>query len=118
MIHILHNVTPRNKNTTFALLVGFIILSTLGNSSLDQSVLGHNFAPNESASFLTLLNTIQAETQLVEENILNNRTLAMEHAENAVNLLTEEWINEIAEKNPRVATELSNAINNLRNTTT
>jgi hypothetical protein len=42
----------------------------------------------------------------------------MEHAENAVNLLTEEWINEIAEKNPRVATELSNAINNLMNTTT
>lgn len=59
-----HRVT---KNATFALLVGFIILSTLGNSPLDQSVLGHNFAPNESASFLTLLNTIQAETQLVEE---------------------------------------------------
>ena len=38
----------------------------------------------------------------------------MEHAENAVNLLTEEWINE----KPRVATELSNAINNLMNTTT
>jgi hypothetical protein len=118
MIHIFHYTTPRNKNTAFALLVGFILLSTLGVSSLNQSVLGHNFAPNESASFLTLLHTIQAETQLVEENILNNRTLAMEHAENAVNLLTKEWIDEIAEKNQRVATDLSNAIIDLRNATT
>ena len=102
----------------FALLIGFFLLSTLEVCFFNQSVLGHNFAPNESASFLTLMNTIQAETELVEENILHNRTLAMEHADNAVNLLTEEWIDEIAEKNPRVATELSNAINDLRNATT
>ena len=42
----------------------------------------------------------------------------MEHADNAVSPLTEEWIVEITEKNPRVATELSNAIKDLRNTTT
>jgi hypothetical protein len=102
----------------FALLIGFFLLSSLEVSFFDQSVFGHNFAPNESASFLTVLNAIQAETGLVEENILQNRTMAVEHAENAVNLLTEKWINEIAEKNPRVAADLSNAIIDLKNATT
>ena len=50
---------------------------------------------------------------------MQNRTLAVEHTENAVNLLTEKWINEIAEKNPRVAgADLSNAIIDLKNGTT
>jgi hypothetical protein len=98
--------------------MGFFSLSSLEISFINQSVFGHNFAPNESASFLTLLKTIQAETGLVEENILHHRTLAVEHADNAVNLLTVEWIDEIAEKNPRIATELSDAVNNLRNLTT
>jgi len=49
---------------------------------------------------------------------LQNKTLAVEHAENAVNLLTEKWIDEIAEENPRVAADLSNAIIDLKNATT
>jgi hypothetical protein len=118
MVTIFQNLISFNRNMPFALLIGFFLLSSLEVSFFDQSVFGHNFAPNESASFLTVLNAIQAETGLVEENILQNRTMAVEHAENAVNLLTEKWINEIAEKNPRVAADLSNAIIDLKNATT
>ena len=118
MVTIFQNVISSNRNMPFALLIGFFLLSSLEVSFFNQSVFGHNFVPNESASFLTVLNAIQAETGLVEENILQNRTLAVEHTENAVNLLTEKWINEIAEKNPRVAADLSNAIIDLKNGTT
>ena len=118
MVTIFQNVISCNRNMPFALLIGFFLLSSLEVSFFNQSVFGHNFVPNESASFLTVLNAIQAETGLVEENILQNRTLAVEHTENAVNLLTEKWINEIAEKNPRVAADLSNAIIDLKNATT
>ena len=117
MVSLIHKVMQCNKNKSFAPLIGFILLLSLGVSSVNQPVLGHNFAPNESASFLTLLNTIQAETHLVKENILDNKTSAIKHAENAINLLSEKWIKEIAEKNPRVATALSNAVNDLKNAT-
>ena len=53
-----------------------------------QLVCAHNFTPNESAAFLSVVDTIQSEIHLVQTNIAtNNVSLAQEHAENAIELL-------------------------------
>jgi hypothetical protein len=71
----------------------------------------HNFTPNESAAFLTLVDAMQSEIHLVPINIANNNILlAQEHAENAVELLNKTLIKEIEERNQRVADELTTAL--------
>jgi hypothetical protein len=86
---------------------------------------GHDFAPNESASFLSFANQLQTESELVQSNLDNgNLTLAKEHATRAIELLNSKdpvnnaaWRNEIAERNQRVANELVVAVSNLDNIT-
>jgi hypothetical protein len=79
-------------------------------------VYAHNFTPNESASFLSLVDTMQSEIHLVQTNIANNNiSLAQEHAENAVELLNKTWIKEIEERNHRVADDLTTALAELQN---
>jgi lipopolysaccharide biosynthesis regulator YciM len=76
----------------------------------------HNFTPNESAAFLTLVDAMQSEIHLVPINIANNNILlAQEHAENAVELLNKTLIKEIEERNQRVADELTTALAELQN---
>jgi hypothetical protein len=89
-------------------------------------VYGHDFVPNESASFLSFANQLQAESVLVQNNLVNgNLTLAKEHATRAIELLNSKdpvnnvaWRDEIAERSQRVANELVTAISNLENTIT
>ena len=86
---------------------------------------GHDFVPNESASFLSFANQLQTESELVQSNLANgNLTLAKEHATRAIELLNSKdpvnnvaWIDEIAERNQRVANELVTAVSNLENIT-
>jgi hypothetical protein len=88
-------------------------------------VYGHDFVPNESASFLSFTNQLQAESELVQNNLANDSfTLAKEHATRAIELLNSKdpvnnvsWIDEIAERNQRVANELIAAVSNLVNMT-
>ena len=92
---------------------------------LKSQVYGHDFVPNESASFLSFANQLQAESELVQSNLDNdNLTLAKEHATRAIELLNSKdpinnvaWRDEIAERNQRVANELVTAISNLENIT-
>jgi hypothetical protein len=88
-------------------------------------VYGHDFVPNESASFLSFADQLQIESELVRNNLANdNFTLATEHVTRAVELLNSKdpvnnvsWIDEIAERNQRVASELITAVSNLENMT-
>ena len=51
-------------------------------------IFGHNFSPDESASFLALVDTIKAEAQLVQQNIAsNNMSLASDHTNKALSLV-------------------------------
>ncbi|HEX5976433.1 MAG TPA: hypothetical protein VFY68_04100 [Nitrososphaeraceae archaeon] len=76
---------------------------------------GHTFSPNESASFLSFVDQIQVESELVQTNLANDSTsLAQEHAKKAGSLLTSNITTEIAEENQRVANELTRAINDLQ----
>jgi hypothetical protein len=92
---------------------------------LKSQVYGHDFVPNESASFLSFTNQLQAESELVRNNLANgNSTLAKEHATRAIELLNSKdpvnnvaWRDEIAERNQRVADELVIAVSNLENMT-
>ncbi len=96
------------------------ILSSSNNINNDnifnQSAYGHIFSPDESASFLSFANQLQVESELVQENLANNSiSLAQEHANKASSLLTSNITTEIAERNQRVANDLTRAIDDLQN---
>lgn len=105
-----------------AFIVLIIYLIGIGNS-FESMVDGHDFVPNESASFLFLMNQLEAESGLVQTNLVNgNVSLAEEHAARAVGLLNSKdpinnitWKEEIAERNERIAEELVSAVSALEN---
>ena len=75
---------------------------------------GHNFSPDESASFIGVVDLIKTQAQLVQDNIAsNNMTLASEHANDAASLLTDDVTSEIAERNQRIANELNTTLTSL-----
>jgi hypothetical protein len=72
---------------------------------------GHQFTPNETANFVGIIGQMQAELELVPANLVdNNVTLAQNHANKAVSLLTPRILVEIAEDNPRLAGDLRSAM--------
>jgi hypothetical protein len=87
-------------------------------------VLAHTFSENENALFLTMINKIRAETQLVAHDFSNNTKQAQDHANAAEALFTENdpvvnttWTSEISERNPRITTDLLHSLNDLKTTT-
>src|SRR5918996_2793485 len=105
------------------LSLAIILLSIILGSSINMNndnnsflnAFGHTFSPNESASFLSFVDQIQVESELVQTNLANDSTsLAQEHAKKAGSLLTSNITTEIAEENQRVANELTRAINDLQ----
>jgi hypothetical protein len=116
------------KNLQSLLSIGPVVLivSLMGiSSSFYSLVYGHDFIPNESASFISFVNQLQTESVLVQTNLANSGVaLAKEHAARAIELLNSKdpinnvaWIEEIAEKNQRVANELVAAVSGLENIT-
>ena len=105
-----------------ALIVLVICLISIDNS-FGPMIYGHNFVPNESASFLSLMDKLKAELGLVQTNLVNgNVSLAEEHATQAVEILNSKdpvnnitWKEEIAERNARIAGELISAVSALEN---
>jgi hypothetical protein len=81
----------------------------------------HNFVPNAAASFLTKVNQIRVQTQLVENDIPLNPSLAKRHAEVASELFDNNTQHDLyynAEGNNGVAQKISDeillALSNLR----
>ena len=97
------------------LLVLYIMFSISIYSNIDDfynaKVYGHQFTPNETATFVGIVGKMQAELGLVPANLANNNvSLAQNHANKAASLLTPRILVEIAEDNPRLAGDLRNAI--------
>ena len=89
---------------------------SLDINPITRNVYGHIFTPNESASFLSLVDQLRVESELVQMSLINdNLSPAREHANKAAALLTSNVTKEIAEQNQRVADDLSMAINDLQN---
>ncbi len=79
-------------------------------------VYGHLFTPNETATFVGILDQIQAELELVVANLENNNvSLAQSHAIKASSLLTPKVMIEITEDNPRLTGDLRRAVSQLQN---
>ena len=94
-----------------------VLLSILTLSAISEPnvSLGHNFSTNESASFIALVNLIKTQAQLVQENIAsNNMSLASEHADDALALVTDNVTEEIAERNQRLGDELGTTLTSLK----
>ena len=87
------------------MLIGF-------NSPL---VLGHNFSSDESAKFLGLIDIIKGEAQSVQDDLASkNVSLANQHANRALALVTDNVTKEIAERNPRLSDDLKNTLITLK----
>jgi hypothetical protein len=103
---------------SLAIILLSIILGSINMNNDNNSFLnafGHTFSSNESASFLSFVDQIQVESELVQANLANDSTsLAQEHAKKAGSLLTSNITAEIAEENQRVANELTRAIDDLQ----
>ncbi|HEY7079340.1 MAG TPA: hypothetical protein VH500_06540, partial [Nitrososphaeraceae archaeon] len=94
------------------------------------SIYAHTFSQNENSVFLTRINQIQSQLQLIQ-NILSNKTdssnnninnikFVQAHAMEAIALLNQKdpasnftWNQEIAERNQRIARDLTRGLNDL-----
>ena len=110
----------RNHMTSIIPLLVVIIMiitANIGSITYDfksaQLAYAHNFVPNIAASFLTRINQIRVQTQLVENNIPLNLSLAKQYAEIASELFDNNTQNDLyynAEGNNGVAQKLSDEI--------
>jgi hypothetical protein len=114
--------TTVNQQTVLLVAYAALIISLFNTDNFSKSqAYGHDFIPNESASFLSFANQMKTESELVQRNLVNDSIdLAKEHAIRAIELLNSTdpinnvpWKDEIAERNQRVANELVRAVLNL-----
>jgi hypothetical protein len=80
-----------------------------------NSVFPHNFTPNESASFLSLVDQIKSVLITVKQDNSSNNGLAREQAQYARMLLNDSVLKELKERNQRIASELPRMLDALQN---
>jgi hypothetical protein len=97
-------------NKYYYLLLPGLVLLIAFNSNTNNSIFGHTFSGDESASFLTIVEMMKIESQLAQKDLASNATNAKEHAEHTTEHLTANDTKEINERNPRLATELNNTL--------
>ena len=131
MSHRNRYLTPIESTTLYLTLA---ILSTLFIITIFMAdrlpVYGHTFSQNENSLFLTRMDQMHSQLQLVQnllstnttsrDNSMNNTKFAQTHMMEAITLLSEKdpvsnftWNQEIAERNQRVATDLTRGLSDL-----
>ena len=118
-------MTPNESNFPYPMLAILSILSIISVAIITiQPVHAHTFSQNENSLFLTRMNQMHAQLQLVQDllstnttsgnNNVNNIKLAQTHVMETIALLKEKdhvsnftWNQEIAERNQRVANDLT-----------
>jgi len=90
-------------------------MSMIGIYPLKQMVYAHTFSGDESAAFLALVRQVEAEIGLANTNLSSNITLAQKHAEHATEHLDTNTTKELAERNKRVANDLTTELADLQN---
>lgn len=97
------------------LLPIFAIISIgIGSYSLENSF-AHNFSPDESAHFLTIVEKIKVESALAANSAggNSNQSSAQIHANSALQSYDSHTKDELSERNERIATELDDTLNTL-----
>ena len=116
----------KQKNTPYVLLILGILFSIITNNNTNiiddsnffQNVYGHNFPPNNYASFVASLDQFQIESNLVQSNLINhNMTLAQKHADEAVSIFYWDLLIEIVKHDKKIGDDLKTAVETLRNLT-
>jgi DNA-directed RNA polymerase subunit F len=106
------------KAKFLVLLLGICFSMVLFNTDnfYNVKLYGHLFTPNETATFVAILDQMQTELKLVIANLANNNvSLAQNHANKTASLLSPKIWFEIAEDNPGLASDLRRAVNQLQN---
>ena len=103
-----------NKISITILLTSFAIICGGVSSLVFENSFAHNFSPDESAHFLTIVDKIQVESSLVANSSgNNNQSSAIKHAEYALNNYDIHTNHEVSERNERVANELNSTLHQL-----
>jgi hypothetical protein len=111
------SLIPRSAN--ILLLAALVIAGSLLIPTNNNLAYAHTFSSNENADFLSLVEQIKAETQLVAMNLENNNvSVAQRHSERAAALLDNFTISEIRERNNRIADSLESGIRQLEGNVT
>jgi uncharacterized protein (DUF4415 family) len=111
---------PLKSNSTAKSTAVIVILLLLGSLSVaitspfKQIAYAHTFTGDESASFLSVIRTLQAEANLVQANLATNLSLAQEHGKSVVGVVNANHTfgilpNEVSENNKRVAADIVSA---------
>src|SRR5688572_316118 len=103
----------KKNNIIAILLTSFTIIIGSANLLSFQNSFAHNFSPDESAHFLTLVDKIKVESELAANSTGNNKSSALIHANNALLNYDSHTQDEIAERNERIANELEDTLNQL-----
>lgn len=114
MRHLFYELRRYLLVVLFYLILSLSIFSSSDNFHNEQ-IYAHLFSPNETATFVSTVYQLQTELELVPTNLAsNNVSLAQNHANKAASLLTQRILVEIAEDNPKLAGDLSNALSQLQ----
>ena len=101
-----------------SIIFSTVLFSNTNNFFIIQNVYAHIFTTDDTASFLSFADQLQVESELVQTNLINNNlSLAQKHANKAASLLSPSIIVEIAEKNQKVADDLTTAVDDLQKIT-
>ena len=101
----------------FYLILSILVISNNDNFHIEK-VFAHQFTPNETATFVSTVYQLQVELELVSTNLANNNSsLAQNHAGKASTLLSQRILAEIAEDNPKLASDLNNRLVELQTIT-
>jgi hypothetical protein len=82
-----------------------------------QPAYAHTFSGAENAGFIATVEVIRTEIRLVDNTAATNASLANEHANFAVEHLSENDTKELSEKNERIGTDLPQYLSDLQNMT-
>jgi hypothetical protein len=86
-------------------------------TSTQQPVYAHTFSGAENAGFIATVGVIRTEIRLVDNTVASNASLANEHANFAVEHLSENDTKELSEKNERIGIDLPQYLSDLQNMT-
>jgi hypothetical protein len=93
------------------LLLSLLVIASPFLIPANYLAYAHTFSSSESAEFMSLVDRIRAETQLVTLNLENNNVaLAQTHAQRAAVLPDNLTLSEIRERNTRIADSLENGL--------
>ena len=109
------------KHSSSAIVIGIFAILGVGIiqiPTMQQLAYAHTFSGDESADFIATVAKVRAELRLINSTILTNASQAIEHVRNAVRDFPANDTKEIAEKNQRIAADLSKNLSDLQNMTT